>query len=188
MKTTNILYIHGFNSGPGKKVETIKEAGFNCFCPQLKNIPKEDLQTLKECIQKENIHQVVATSLGGYYGLILAQEFTDLKYHLINTSYKPYETLKIFLNTKVKNYKNGEEFFVDAIYLNELKKIKPNLSIISKDSIYFYFGSQDEVLNFDELIKEITINLNSKNIYKEDQDHRFQDIKIVLTKIKTLIL
>lgn len=44
---TNIIYIHGFNSGPGKKVEVIQKAGFNCFCPQLVHEPKKRFTNFK---------------------------------------------------------------------------------------------------------------------------------------------
>lgn len=77
----NVLYIHGFNSGPEKKAAIIKQNGFECFCPQLINQPKKDIETLKDCIKNNNIHHIVGTSLGGYYGSILSIEFKDLQYH-----------------------------------------------------------------------------------------------------------
>lgn len=145
---------------------------------------KRDLQTLRDCVKTNNIQQIIGTSLGGYYGLILSQEFTNLKYHLINPSYKPYSSLIRFLNTTVKNYKKGETFYVNNQFLKELEEIKPTLIGVPINNIYFYFGIQDEILNFDELLEDLKCLETPLNYYKEQQNHRFPDISIVLNNIK----
>jgi predicted esterase YcpF (UPF0227 family) len=87
----NILVIHGFNSGPGSKSETLKNhfPTTNIFTPQLSNKPIDDIDILQKFLDKNtNIH-VVGTSLGGFYGLYLAltnQDRDDISFYIINPS------------------------------------------------------------------------------------------------------
>jgi predicted esterase YcpF (UPF0227 family) len=183
---TNILYIHGFNSGKGGKVTALEQEGYNVYCPQLTNNILEDITTLRQYITDNEIEHVIGCSLGGFYALVLSNEFDEVHFHMINPSYKPYKTLRRHLNTTLKNYKTGVEFTVTDNFLEELKKLDVSLKESKLSELSFYFGTEDEVLNFEEL-KTMLYNFKRPlNIVKEKQDHRFKDISCVIERIKKL--
>lgn len=184
MNLNKVLYIHGFNSGKGKKVELLEKEGFIVYCPQLKNNVLEDLLILENLIKKEKINSIIGTSLGGYYGLILSPFFKQQDYYLINPSYKPYITLKGYAGKILKNYKTSEKFLVTKAFLNELKKVAPSIKNIPLASINFYIGTNDEILNFKELITDLTSLKKPLNLFKEQQDHRYQNISLVIKHLK----
>lgn len=185
MTTKKVLYIHGFNSGRGKKVTALENENFIVFCPQLQNKIEEDIKVLKNIVKKENIKTAVGTSLGGYFGLILAQNFKDVNFYLINPSYKPYITLQRFLGQTIQNYKTGKPFTVEQNFLEALKNNAPNLNEINLENCNFYFGTNDEVLNFEELQTDLKATKQKLTIFTENQDHRYQDISLIIEHIKT---
>ena len=188
-----ILYIHGFNSGPGNKVIEFEKAGFKVICPQLTNNVDKDIKTLTK-IALENatskLH-IVGTSLGGYYALVLSDILKSkdeyISYHLINPSLKPYESLKRHLGETLNNYKTNETFTVTETFLNDLKKYQTFLTN-SKETNFnkrtFYFGMADTVINNVATIMWISKHTKIHNYYRTQQDHRFKDIKVVLDNIE----
>ncbi|CAM1340147.1 YqiA/YcfP family alpha/beta fold hydrolase [Tenacibaculum aestuarii] len=184
MALNNVLYIHGFNSGKGKKVTTLQNEGYTVFCPQLKNNVKEDLLTLENLIKEESILSIIGTSLGGYYGLILSQFFKQKDYYLINPSYKPYITLKKHLGETLENFKTSEKFKVNKEFIEGLKEVQPEIKNVPLAVINFYIGTNDEVLDYKEFTNDLLSLQKPLNIFKEQQDHRFQDISLVVKHLK----
>lgn len=182
--SNTILYIHGFNSGPGNKVIQLQNAGFNVICPQLTNNVFQDLETLAALITKHNIIYVLGTSLGGYYAMVLSSVHHIPYYYVINPSYKPFITLKRFLNTTVKNYKTNEEFTVTQKFLDDLEFVFPQMEDIPVQNFNFYFGTEDKVLNFEELITSLKAENKLLYVYYDEQDHRFQDLSLPIKHIK----
>ena len=190
-----ILYIHGFNSGPGNKVADFKRAGFNVICPQLTNSVENDIETLLNIInenKRDELH-VVGSSLGGYYALVLSDllksKDENIFYHLINPALKPYKTLEIFLNKTLTNYKTNEEFSVTTTFLNALKNQNNFLSNsveIDFNKRTFYFGMADDVLNNVETIDWIRKHTKIHNWIETQQNHRFQNINTVINRIISL--
>ncbi len=191
MKKT-ILYIHGFNSGAGQKVEGLKSANFEVIAPQLEHLnATEDLRKLQEIAQKlisENKgFEVVGTSLGGFYAMCLSVYISNFTknhttcYHCINPSYRPYETLKRVLGEQLINYKTGQPYELKQEFLNSLKNEFKKMQLGIKNNIekiHFYLGTQDELLDFTEIE-----NLRGDIIYS-NQNHRFSDISLIIDEIK----
>ncbi len=194
MKKEVIIYIHGFNSGPGDKIEYLKKEfpDFDVAGIQLKHeSPFDDFVDVVSIINKyvlNNVH-VVGTSLGAFYSFAARNHGVikphNVHYYLINLPVSPYEILKKYEGTKLTNYKTGIEYTLPEGFVDGLIKIKNNF--INYDNLYnvdFLLGIFDEVVNFDELIYGLR---ESKQPYKLEwynTDHRFEDISPVVEKIK----
>jgi predicted esterase YcpF (UPF0227 family) len=121
----NILVIHGFNSGPGNKSETLKNhfPHANVYTPQLSNKPIDDINILQEFLDKNTNVHVVGTSLGGFYGLYLAltnQGRDDISFYIINPSYTPYDNFKPRINFTIHPNANQLLIYYNK-YLNLLQ-------------------------------------------------------------------
>jgi predicted esterase YcpF (UPF0227 family) len=190
MVMNNILVIHGFNSGPGSKSETLKSAfpEFNVYSPQLNNKPIEDINTLQEFLDKNTNVHVVGTSLGGFYALLLAlnnQQRDDISFYLINPSYTPYNSFKLKINQTFQNYKNNTISIVDGRFIEELNYLQSEIFSKFKvlSNIYFYFGNEDKIIDHSFLKKEIYKH-RPNNIFESNQDHRHEDISKIIKQIK----
>jgi len=187
----NICTIHGFNSGPGRKSETLKNnfPGSYIYGPQLNNEPFKDIELFQDFINRNtNIH-IVGTSLGGFYGLYLAltnQERDDISFYLINPSYTPYNNLKSKINQSFQNYKNNSTTTINKEFLNELKILqdKTHSSFKILPNIYFYFGKNDNVVNHDLLKSQIYKSNQPYNMFESDQGHRHEDISLIINQIR----
>ncbi len=186
---TTILYIHGFNSGAGKKVEQLKTAGFKVIAPQLKHLnATEDLKQLHQIVEElinNNIDfEIVGTSLGGFYTMCLSSYvyFKGKPFlHCINPSYRPHETLKRVLGEKLINYKTGEPYELKQEFLNSLQTEFEKMQLVIEkniEKIHFYLGTQDELLDFTE------IESLGKHITYSNQNHRFEDISLIIDELK----
>lgn len=180
-----VLYIHGFNSGKGSKYKILSK-NFKTFCPTLINEPKKDLKTLIDIIKKENITNVVGTSLGGYYGIILGNMFPDVYFHLINPSIDPEINMRKRLGKTFSNYVDGSEFKVDDTYIKDLKSIKGKNYKVS-DKHFYYFSNNDDVIDHNKTINTLLSYKKPVTIYQTEQDHRHKDISLVIQHIKTTI-
>jgi predicted esterase YcpF (UPF0227 family) len=187
----NILYIHGFNSAPGSKSKYLEEAfpNANIFSPQLTNQPLYDIGVLNNFIlSNKNIH-VVGTSLGGFYTMCLAlghKNRDDVSFYIINPSYSPYNNFKFKVGEEFTNYKLGNKFTVNNVFVEGLDILQSELhsSFVNLPNLYFYFGNNDEVLNHDNLKDKIKSFKSPYNIFESNQDHRHEDISKIIKQIK----
>lgn len=200
MKVINtILFIHGFNSGPGDKVEQLKERfpNFEIIAPQLTYDVDEDLINLKKGISsKKNVH-IIGSSLGCYYALILKNYIEplyndqDIIYYLINPSLKPYQTLSKYLNQTLENYKTGNQFTVTQEFLDDLEYYKdkiPNFSNTDLNDLYFFISENDEVINHKPLLESLKKSNKPYNLKFSKQNHKFSDISDVISSLKNNLI
>ena len=121
-------------------------------------------------IKKEKITTIVGSSLGGFYGLLLAMQF-PVKLVLINPALQSPQTLQKYIGT-VTRY-NGEQFTWTQQEVDELSTLLAQF-IASKDrqldqsKVLILLAKQDEVLD-------------------EFEDHRFADIGKYRQQIETFI-
>lgn len=191
MKKT-ILYIHGFNSGPGIKSEILSKefTNFKIISPQLKHKVDDDILLLKSIVENSDEIHIVGTSLGGFYAMILGiifEDKEDLYVYLINPSLSPYDNLKLHLNKKFTNYKTGEDFIVTRDFIRDLQKYSGILSFFNKKNLtnfYFFLGMKDDVVNPSPLLNILKSFDSPYNLFTDDQDHRYLDITPVIKQIK----
>ncbi|MEC8886290.1 MAG: YqiA/YcfP family alpha/beta fold hydrolase [Pseudomonadota bacterium] len=183
-----ILFIHGFASvGHGVKSLQLKQwFGNDVFAPDLNHRPLADLDDLSALIKKEKITTIVGSSLGGFYGLLLAIQF-PVKLVLINPALQSPQTLQKYIGT-VTRY-NGEQFTWTQQEVDELSTLLAQF-IASKDrqldqsKVLILLAKQDEVLDYQIAIDTFS---NANIIVDEFEDHRFADIGKYRQQIETFI-
>lgn len=193
----NIIVIHGFNSGPGRKSENLSKAfpEIVVITPKLSNDPVEATNTLGNIVKSlDNEIHIVGTSLGAFYGMYLSYKFKErdnLYFYYINPSWDPFITLS---NLKVDSFLDNLYPVEKESYLYKLRVLKSQIiefgdkrpTILNNST--FFFGRNDEVLNFDRL-KEYLYAFNQPvNIVETNENHRHQDLSEVVKAIKTNML
>ena len=182
------LFIHGFASvGHGVKSLQLKQwFGNDVFAPDLNHRPLTDLNDLTALIKKEQITTIVGSSLGGFYGLLLAMQF-PVKLVLINPALQSPQTLQKYIGT-VTRY-NGEQFTWSQQQVDELQQLSAQLSSASfqqldQSKILMLLAKQDEVLDYQIAIDTLP---KANIIVDEFEDHRFADIGKYRQQIETFI-
>lgn len=183
------LYLHGFNSGPGGKVQQLRDAGFEVISPQLPYDPARAVDLIGKVAEKyaDSELYVVGTSLGGFYAMLLSLKYPQFHYYLVNPSIRPEITLKRFLSQTVKNYKTSEQFHVSAEFISALKRLSEKLDHhLSAEVVMLYsvfLGENDDVLNSRDTELKFLSYQCPVSIFRTDQNHRFSDISIVIERI-----
>lgn len=191
-----ILNIHGFNSGPGQKAKELLiqfSADVEILAPQLPYQPREAIRTLRTILDKYKGHEVhiVGTSLGAFYTMYLSTLYSDQMYfyfYIVNPSFTPFKTLSRYTGNTVRNYKTQEQFKVTDRFLEELKEVYEEIlqrySVQSLYSSSFFLSTQDEVLDFKQVLLFLkSFGVPYRLLYSQ-QDHRFQDISTVVQTIR----
>lgn len=185
-----IIQGHGFNSGPGKKAESLQKAfpKARVLAPQLSYDPAQAYATLAEIFQEhpEDFIQYVGTSLGGFYGLCLAAKFNETQhfYYLINTSLQPQLSLRSYLNTTVTNFKTMERQYIDKDMLDRFatlyRKMYAGLNGKAIQCLRIFEGSEDDLIDHSLLRQFLKSYESPLVISTHERDHRFEDITPVI--------
>jgi uncharacterized protein len=197
---TTILLLHGFNSAPGNKENSIKQwlednrlsNEIIVVAPQLNYNPNEAIKQIGKLIQDNygNLF-VIGTSLGGFYAnYVRAMNPTDaIKVHSINPSWSPSISLKKEVNQQQKNYKTEENWNFTEAYLNYLdsfeKKCKEELKNYKGTHFTFHLANSDELLSFEEMLEYLKENKIPNKQFYYDTDHRFGTVVEMLENIKS---
>lgn len=173
-----ILYIHGFaSSGLGQKAESLREfcaeQNVHFIAPSLPTIPSLAISTLEHLIQLfqpfEPVH-LMGSSLGGYYGLWLAERF-DLKLVLINPALRPVPLLQAATGL-VKHHHDGSHFDWTAAHNQSLAEYEITPSIALQRRCLLLSQQGDEVLNYQDAVKLLPA---AQQIIEPGGNHSFQD-------------
>jgi predicted esterase YcpF (UPF0227 family) len=192
-----LIYIHGFNSGPGAKVEDLSKSlpDFKIIAPQLTNNVFESIVTLINLVEgvsvDDNLH-IVGTSLGGFYTMylstLLSKKSRDIYYYAINPSFEPHLTLVKYVGTSIQNYKTGKSEHITTNFIQDLSTVgvsmKKNYNKYCLHSTYFFLGTEDTILDFNSLVGFLNNKGLPYKIHYSKQDHRFSDLQEVVRAIK----
>ena len=114
-----IIYLHGFNSGPGEKTEELKKnfPELRIISPQLPVNPIDAINLIKSIIDEnpKATYHIIGTSLGGFYAMYLSSVYGpeyEIIYYVINPAFLPHISLKKYENKALKNYKTGIEYTI----------------------------------------------------------------------------
>lgn len=189
-----IIYIHGFNSAPGRKTQALNlEFPGQVISPSLENSPLEDLSKIKEIIDsKDNVeYHIIGTSLGAFYTMYLSTQYSfkdNINYYPINPSLTPHLSLKRYDNLEIQNYKTGKRFKVNSQFLQDLKMIYEEMKSSYDSSILhvsdFFIGTEDCTLNSSDLISFLQGIGSPYRLDMYMQGHRFEDISPVVERVK----
>lgn len=190
-----ILNLHGFNSGPGDKVEQLQKAftGYTVVAPQLPYDPLQAIQVVNEILTKyseDEIH-IIGTSLGAFYTMYLStlyQDREDIFYYLLNPSFKPHKTLAKYSGEVLTNFKTKEQFKVSLPFLVSLEEMYASLveNYTSKCIYYsnYFIGTEDKTLDFTDMITFLQSYKVPFRLHYSNQDHRYSSILDVVQQLR----
>jgi len=153
-----LIYIHGFNSSPqAYKANLMRDYLRECgredafFAPELPFDPQQAMQLLVQCMEElvarfgNRRVFIVGSSLGGYYGAYLAEQF-QAAIALINPSVEPYVTLNRYLGENT-NVHTGERYILTAQHAAILKEYRVDRLKLAADYLLMV-QTADETLDY----------------------------------------
>ncbi len=150
---STLVYLHGFmSSGKCKKSQIFSEymnllSDFNVISPDIDDDPSKSFKSIKDALRDcSNIEGIVGSSLGGFWGRLLAREL-QVPAVLIN----PVVNVKELIPSIVGKYTNpytGKIFEINAHDGLELSKIEPSIDALDMNLLRIYIGLKDEVLDY----------------------------------------
>ncbi len=184
--TSNILYLHGFQSSPlSFKARLIsdrigQEREFRYFCPQLPLSPAKSIEIARHCIDAYSPESVVVigSSLGGYYANWLAEQY-HCRAILLNPVIDPWK-IKILENIPDRSDLRVREWLdFRQKYCDELNAIR--VSYITDPKRYLLFAAkEDELLDW-QLMQ--THYWGANQVIIEGGDHGLSGFEAYLEKV-----
>lgn len=176
-----LLYIHGFAStGNSSKVEILRALFPNTtvLSPNLSMRPREDFERLQDIVERDHVTTVVATSLGGFYALALAQLY-DLRLVVINPAIAapeilpPQGSVAIYGTDIVFPWNQSEVDQLREIALLVAAAVNPATSTLTWKNVLVLLGAKDDVIPPEPTAAAFPY---ATVIVDAEADHRFQDI------------
>jgi uncharacterized protein len=162
VKTTHLLYLHGFRSSPlsakAQKMAGIMASrypGVAWHCPQL---PPSPAQAMAEVMahmpgwQHEPGFQsmaVVGSSLGGFYATWVAEKM-GCKAVLLNPAVHPARDLAKYIGEQTGWHDPNERFFFKPEFIDELHALEAG-PLVKPENYLAIIAKGDEVLSWHEM-------------------------------------
>ena len=158
MKTTHLLYLHGFRSSPKSfKAQRMAAAvqarhpGVTWWCPQLPPSPKAAMHMVRETMAAWPADHlaVVGSSLGGFYATWVAEQ-TGCRAVLLNPAVDPARDLAGYIGEQAGWHDPAEHFYFAPEFVTELRELECGL--LTRPERYFaVIAKGDEVLDWHEM-------------------------------------
>jgi len=184
-----IIYIHGFgSSGQGAKAIQFREyfASINepFIAPSLSYVPELVISTLEELIHSYDDVTLMGSSLGGYYGMYLAEKY-GVRCVLINPSTKPTETLRAIseLEGTARNYYDESRFAWLASHLLMLEQYA--VEEVTRGEYLLLLQKGDETLDYRKAVSKLP---NATLVLEEGGSHAFDKIERHFTLVREFLL
>ena len=181
MRTTLLVYLHGFRSSPnstkavmtGEAVRALSTSDnvYEWYCPQLLASPKESIDMVVKHIDQSNADRIViiGSSLGGFYTNYLAQKY-QCKGIALNPAVYAARELEPHVGMMTA-YDSEEPFDFKAEYIDELRALQ--VDQITNPERYFLIAAKgDELLDWREMV---AFYPGSKQLILEGSDHGIAD-------------
>jgi len=158
MKTTHLLYLHGFRSSPKSfKAQRMAAAvqalhpGVTWWCPQLPPSPKAAMQMVRETVTScpPDRLAVVGSSLGGFYATWVAEE-TGCRAVLLNPAVDPARDLAAYIGEQASWHDPAEHFHFAPEFVDELRGLERG-PVARPDRYFAVIAKGDEVLDWREM-------------------------------------
>jgi predicted esterase YcpF (UPF0227 family) len=158
MKTTHLLYLHGFRSSPKSfKAQRMAAAvqalhpTVTWWCPQLPPSPKAAMQMVRETVTScpPDRLAVVGSSLGGFYATWVAEE-TGCRAVLLNPAVDPARDLAGFIGEQASWHDPAEHFYFAPEFVDELRALERG-PVAHPDRYFAVIAKGDEVLDWREM-------------------------------------
>jgi uncharacterized protein len=183
---THLLYLHGFRSSPQsmKARQVAAWVGANrpdlvWWCPQLPPSPREAMDMLFARLMAWPARQmaVIGSSLGGFYGCVVAERFGCLAV-LLNPAVDPAQDLARHIGETTAWHSN-ERFFFRAEFIAELRAMTP-LALTGPQRYFAVIAKGDEVLDWRAMTARCA---GCKIKLLEGGDHALSDFSVHLPDV-----
>jgi uncharacterized protein len=162
MRTTHLLYLHGFRSSPlsvkSQKMAAVvqrRHPAVRWWCPQLPPSPRAAMALITEGIagwpQDAGFEHmaVVGSSLGGFYATAVAEQW-GCKAVLLNPAVDPARDLSRHIGEQTSWQNPEEHFFFEPAFIDELRALQAGP--LREPAIYLaVIAKGDEVLDWREM-------------------------------------
>lgn len=162
MRTTHLLYLHGFRSSPqsmkAQKMAAIvaqRHPAVHWWCPQLPPSPEAALRGVMDTIAGWPLRAgyeslaVVGSSLGGFYATAVAER-TGCKAVLLNPAVEPARDLARYIGEQTTWQNPDEHFFFEPHFVDELKAQHAG-PLKAPQNYLAFIAKGDEVLDWREM-------------------------------------
>jgi len=162
MRTTHLLYLHGFRSSPqsmkAQKMAALvrqRHPAVHWWCPQLPPSPEAALRGVMDEIagwpQQAGYQNlaVVGSSLGGFYATAVAER-TGCKAVLLNPAVEPARDLARYIGEQTAWHNPDEHFFFEPRFVDELKAQHAG-PLKAPENYLAIIARGDEVLDWREM-------------------------------------
>ncbi|MCZ8255433.1 MAG: esterase [Polaromonas sp.] len=194
MRTTHLLYLHGFRSSPlstkAQKMAALVKAlhpAVHWWCPQLPASPKAALHMIQDEIAgwpRQAGYEsmaVIGSSLGGFYATAVAER-TGCRAVLLNPAVEPARDLAGYIGeqTTWQNPDSPEgHFFFEPHFVDELKAQHAG-PLNAPENYFAVIAKGDEVLDW----REMTARYAGARIrLLEGGDHALSDFDLHVPEI-----
>jgi predicted esterase YcpF (UPF0227 family) len=158
MRTTHLLYLHGFRSSPlSVKAQTMaacvreRHPQVHWWCPQLPASPLAAMQGVMDTIAgwPHASMAVVGSSLGGFYATHVA-ETHGCKAVLLNPAVHPARDLAKYIGEQTSWHDPSERFFFEPRFVDEFRALEHGPTR-RPDNYFAVIAKGDEVLDWREM-------------------------------------
>ena len=191
MKTTHLLYLHGFRSSPlsakAQKMAGIMTSRYpdlTWYCPQLPPSPAQAMADVMAHIAGwpnqagfESM-AVVGSSLGGFYATWVAEHMA-CRAVLLNPAVDPARDLATYIGEQTAWHKPDETFFFRPEFINELRALEAG-ALAQPEKYLAIIAKGDEVLSWREMSARYR---GAKVKLIEGSDHALSDFDLHLPEI-----
>ena len=186
MRTTHLLYLHGFRSSPqsvkAQKMAAIvqqKHPAVRWWCPQLPPSPHAAMQLVLDGIagwpQEAGFESlaVVGSSLGGFYATAVAERY-GCKAVVLNPAVEPARDLGSYIGEQTAWHNADEHFFFEPRFVDELRALHAG-PLRNPGNYFAVIAKGDELLDW----REMTARYAGAQIrLLEDGDHALSDFDL----------
>jgi predicted esterase YcpF (UPF0227 family) len=162
MKTTHLLYLHGFRSSPSsakaRKLASMvasRYPGVTWYCPQLPPSPAQAMAGVMAHIAGWPNHAgfqsmaVLGSSLGGFYATWVAEKM-HCKAVLLNPAVDPMRDLANYIGEQTTWHDPKQRFFFKAEFITQLQALDAG-PLTQPENYLAIIAKGDEVLSWREM-------------------------------------
>lgn len=185
MRTTHLLYLHGFRSSPQSAKASIMAAlvrqqhpAVRWWCPQLPPSPKDAMQLVADGLLRwqqepgfENL-AVMGSSLGGFYATAVAERF-GCRAVLLNPAVTPERSLSEYIGEQTSWHDASEHFFFEPRFVDELHALQAG-ALKAPENYLAIIAKGDEVLDWREMAARYA---HAQLCLLEGGDHALSDFE-----------
>ena len=181
MKTTHLLYLHGFRSSPQSAKARLMAQHMAALhpdvvwhCPQLPPSPREAMERVSAATANWPAEgmAVVGSSLGGFYATWVAEQ-RGCRAVLLNPAVNPARDLAKYIGEQTQFHAPEEHFYFKAEYVQQLRDL--TCGELRQPQDYFcIIAKGDEVLDWREMQVRYAA---AKLLLLEGGDHAISDFE-----------